>query len=73
MIYCVVVCRDAPRTVHPEDLYWTHHWSKTIGPSEIHYRAGEKPYHGDDRYSDRYSVSKLSGKYSDRESKISRY
>ncbi|XP_050297950.1 uncharacterized protein LOC126737209 [Anthonomus grandis grandis] len=69
LIYCVVICRDVqpPSQVNPDELYWTHHWSKTIGasPSEIHYKAEEK--YGDDRYSDRYSVSKLSGKYSDRE------
>ncbi|KAL1517810.1 hypothetical protein ABEB36_001533 [Hypothenemus hampei] len=68
LIYCVIVCRDVktPSQVNPDELYWTHHWSKTFGASpEIHYKAGEK--YGDDRYSDRYSVSKLSGKYSDRE------
>lgn len=68
LIYCVVICRDvkSPSQVNPDELYWTHHWSKTIGASpEIHYKAEEK--FGDDRYSDRYSVSKLSGKYSDRE------
>ncbi|XP_030763074.1 uncharacterized protein LOC115887739, partial [Sitophilus oryzae] len=68
LIYCVVIFRDAksPSQVNPDELYWTHHWSKTIGASpEIHYKAEEK--YGDDRYSDRYSVSKLSGKYSDRD------
>ncbi|XP_017774206.1 PREDICTED: uncharacterized protein LOC108560977 [Nicrophorus vespilloides] len=66
LIYCVVVCREVkhPDDVHPEDLYWTHHWQKNIGSPEIHYKAEEK--YADDRYSDRYSVSKLSGKYSDR-------
>lgn len=68
LIYCVLICRDvkSPSQVNPDELYWTHHWSKTIGASpEIHYKAEEK--YGDDRYSDQYSVSKLSGKYSDRE------
>lgn len=66
LIYCVMVFRDArsPKDVNPEDLYWTHHWQKNIGSPEIHYKAEEK--YNDDRYSDRYSVSKLSGKYSDR-------
>ncbi|CAG9840655.1 unnamed protein product [Diabrotica balteata] len=53
-----------PSDVNPDELYWTHHWQKTIGSPEIHYKAEEK--YGDDRYSDRYSVSKLSGKYSDK-------
>lgn len=66
MIYCVVVCRDAktPSQLRNEDLYWTRYWQKNIGytPHEINYKV--------DRYndSDRYSVSKISGKYSDRES-----
>ncbi|XP_023023595.1 uncharacterized protein [Leptinotarsa decemlineata] len=66
LIYCVIICKDVkrPGDVNPDDLYWTHHWQKNIGSSEIHYKAEEK--YGDDRYSDRYSVSKLSGKYSDR-------
>ncbi|XP_018566880.1 uncharacterized protein LOC108907620 isoform X2 [Anoplophora glabripennis] len=66
LIYCVIICKDVknPREVNPEDMYWTHHWQKNIGSSEIHYKAGEK--YADDRYSDRYSVGKLSGKYSDR-------
>lgn len=61
-----MICKDVkkPSDVNPDDLYWTHHWQKNIGSSEIHYKAEEK--YGDDRYSDRYSVSKLSGKYSDR-------
>ncbi|TDG44323.1 hypothetical protein AWZ03_009213 [Drosophila navojoa] len=67
MIYCVYVCRDAktPSQVRNEDLYWTRHWQKNIGytPQEINYKADKY-----DAYSDRYSVSKLSGKYSDRES-----
>ncbi|EDW73390.1 uncharacterized protein Dwil_GK16674 [Drosophila willistoni] len=67
MIYCVYVCRDAktPSQVRNEDLYWTRHWQKNIGytPQEINYKADKY-----DNYSDRYSVSKLSGKYSDRES-----
>ncbi|KAF7265893.1 uncharacterized protein LOC143198600 [Rhynchophorus ferrugineus] len=68
LVYCVMIFRDAksPSQVNPDEMYWTHHWSKSIGASpEIHYKAEEK--YGDDRYSDRYSVSKLSGKYSDRE------
>jgi len=66
LIYCVVVCRDAkhPDDIDPEDLYWTHHWQKTIGSPEIHYKTEEK--FADDRYSDRYSVGKLS-KYSDKQ------
>lgn len=66
MVYCVVICRDfkSPKDVNPDDLYWTHHWQKHISTPEIHYKAEEKL--SDDRYSDRYSVSKLSGKYSDR-------
>lgn len=71
LIYCVIICRDvkSPSEVNPDDIYWTHHWQKNIGytPSEIHYKAEEK--YPDDRYSDRYSVSKLSGKYSDRNSR----
>ncbi|CAH1101001.1 unnamed protein product [Psylliodes chrysocephalus] len=65
LIYCVVICRDfkRPDEINPDELYWTHHWQKTIGSPEIHYKAEDK--YGDDRYSDRYSVSKLSGKYSD--------
>ncbi|XP_050517991.1 uncharacterized protein LOC114329387 [Diabrotica virgifera virgifera] len=67
LIYCVVICREfkRPGDVNPDELYWTHHWQKSIGTvPEIHYKAEEK--YGDDRYSDRYSVSKLSGKYSDK-------
>ncbi|XP_031355282.1 uncharacterized protein LOC116179617 isoform X1 [Photinus pyralis] len=66
LLYCVVIFRDArnPKDVNPEDLYWTHHWQKDIGSPEVHYKSEEK--YNDDRYSDRYSVSKLSGKYSDR-------
>lgn len=64
MIYCVIVCRDAktPSQLRNEDLYWTRYWQKNIGytPHEINYKA--------DAYSDRYSVGKTSGKYSDRES-----
>lgn len=66
LIYCVVICREfkSPKDVNPDDFYWTHHWQKHIGTPEIHYKSEEK--FADDRYSDRYSVSKLSGKYSDR-------
>ncbi|XP_071057420.1 uncharacterized protein [Onthophagus taurus] len=66
IIYCVVICRDfkSPKDVNPEDFYWTHHWQKTFGTPEINYKTEEK--YPDDRYSDRYSVSKLSSKYSDR-------
>ncbi|KAJ6641854.1 hypothetical protein Bhyg_06799 [Pseudolycoriella hygida] len=67
MIYCVVVCRDAktPAQLRNEDLYWTRHWQKNIGytPHEINYKADRY-----DGYSDRYSVGKQSGKFSDRES-----
>ncbi|XP_075159572.1 uncharacterized protein LOC142232789 [Haematobia irritans] len=67
MVYCVYVCRDAktPSQVRNEDLYWTRHWQKNIGytPQEINYKADKY-----DAYSDRYSVGKMSGKYSDRES-----
>lgn len=69
MIYCVTVCRDAktPAQLRNEDLYWTKHWQKNIGytPHEINYKADSR---FNDAYSDRYSVSKISGKYSDRES-----
>ncbi|KAI4471151.1 hypothetical protein MML48_1g08466 [Holotrichia oblita] len=65
LIYCVAICREfkSPKDVNPDDLYWTHHWQKNIGTPEIHYKTEEK--YVDDRYSDRYSVSKMSGKYSD--------
>ncbi|EEZ99837.1 uncharacterized protein LOC657010 [Tribolium castaneum] len=68
LIYCVIICKDvkSPKDINPEDLYWTHHWQKTIGSPEINYKTEEKY---DDRYSDRYSISKLSGKYSDRNSR----
>ncbi|KAI8426017.1 hypothetical protein MSG28_004993 [Choristoneura fumiferana] len=65
LIYCVVLCRENPYPRYPDDFYWTHHWSKTIGPSEIHYSASEKPYR-QNGHSDRYN--KYNGKYSDRES-----
>lgn len=72
MIYCVVVCRDAktPEQIRNEDLYWTRHWQKNIGytPHEINYKADRY-----DGYSDRYSVGKMSGKFSDRESNHNRY
>ena len=73
LIYCVIVCKDvkSPKEVAREDLYWTHHWQKNIGSSEIHYKAEDK--YPDDRYSDRYSVSKYSGKYSDRDRQSDRY
>ncbi|XP_070502674.1 uncharacterized protein [Chironomus tepperi] len=65
MIYCVIVCRDVktPAQLRNEDLYWTKHWQKNIGytPHEIDYKTDP----------DGYSVSKISGKYSDRGS--SRY
>lgn len=70
MIYCVVVCRDAktPSQLRNEDLYWTRYWQKNIGytPHEINYKADR--YNNDAFENDRYSVSKISGKYSDRES-----
>jgi hypothetical protein len=67
MIYCVYVCRDVktPSQVRKEDLYWTKHWQKNIGytPHEIDYKTDP----------DGYSVSKMSGKYSDRGSSHTRY
>jgi hypothetical protein len=75
MVYCVIVCRDAktPAQLRNEDLYWTKHWQKNIGytPHEINYKTDR--YDERDRYSDRYSVGKTSGKYSDRESSHHRY
>lgn len=60
MIYCVFVCRDVktPKQLRNEDLYWTKHYQKNIGytPHEIDYKTDP----------DGYSVSKMSGKYSDR-------
>lgn len=60
LVYCVIVCKDVrtPRQVRNEDLYWTKHWQKNIGftPKEIDYKSEQ----------DGYSVSKMSGKYSDR-------
>ena len=66
MVYCVYVCRDAktPREVASEPHYWTHHWQKNFSTPEIRYKSEEK--YPDDRFSDRYSVSKYSEKYSDR-------
>lgn len=62
MIYCVYVCRDAktPSQLRNEDLYWTRHWQKNIGytPQEINYNYKADKFDG---YSDRYSVSKMSG------------
>lgn len=67
MIYCVVICRDAksPEQLRDSDLYWTRHWSKSIGytPHEINYISDRDRYN--DAHSDKYSVSKISGKYSD--------
>ncbi|CAG4946673.1 unnamed protein product, partial [Parnassius apollo] len=77
LIYCVVLCRENPYPRYPDDFYWTHHWSKTIGPSEIHYSASEKPYrqngHGDryNKYNGKYSDRESAKGYSDRESKLS--
>ncbi|XP_028179370.1 uncharacterized protein LOC135077730 [Ostrinia nubilalis] len=79
LIYCVVLCRENPYPRYPDDFYWTHHWSKTIGPSEIHYSASEKPYrqngHSDryNKYNGKYSDRESAKGYSDRESKLSRY
>ncbi|KAL0822292.1 hypothetical protein ABMA28_004401 [Loxostege sticticalis] len=79
LIYCVVLCRENPYPRYPDDFYWTHHWSKTIGPSEIHYNASEKPYrqngHSDryNKYNGKYSDRESAKGYSDRESKLSRY
>lgn len=66
LVYCVYVCRDAksPREVAAEPHYWTHHWQKNFSTPEIRYKSEEK--YPDDRFSDRYSVSKYSEKYSDR-------
>jgi hypothetical protein len=61
-----------PKQVRNEDLYWTKHWSKSIGytpQSEINYKSADER----DRFSDHYSVSKLSGKYSDLERESNRY
>lgn len=67
LIYCVIVCKDVktPSQVRDEDLYWTKHWQKNIGykPQEIDYKTDP----------DGYSVSKMSGKYSDRGSYSTRY
>ncbi|XP_013190747.1 uncharacterized protein LOC106135096 [Amyelois transitella] len=79
LIYCVVLCRENPYPRYPDDFYWTHHWSKTIGPSEIHYSTSEKPYrqngHSDryNKYNGKYSDRESAKGYSDRESKLSRY
>ncbi|KAJ8713671.1 hypothetical protein PYW07_014041 [Mythimna separata] len=80
LIYCVVLCRENPYPRYPDDFYWTHHWSKTIGPSEIHYSASEKQYikngHSDrynNKYNGKYSDRESAKGYSDRESKLSRY
>ncbi|VVC97113.1 uncharacterized protein LOC126966417 [Leptidea sinapis] len=79
LIYCVVLCRENPYPRYPDDFYWTHHWSKTIGPSEIHYSSSEKPYrqngHSDryNKYNGKYSDRESAKGYSDRESKLSRY
>ncbi|CAG4962831.1 uncharacterized protein LOC123694157 [Colias croceus] len=82
LIYCVVLCRENPYPRYPDDFYWTHHWSKTIGPSEIHYSASEKPYRQNghsvtsdryNKYNGKYSDRESAKGYSDRESKLSRY
>lgn len=81
LIYCVVLCRENPYPRYPDDFYWTHHWSKTIGPSEIHYST-EKPYRQNghngtngnyNKYNGKYSDRESAKGYSDRESKLSRY
>lgn len=78
MVYCVIVCRDAktPSQIRNEDLYWTKHWQKSVGytpQNEINYKGDRDRYGGGDgAYSDRYSVSKMSGKYSDRDRSGSR-
>ncbi|XP_026280315.2 uncharacterized protein LOC113207818 [Frankliniella occidentalis] len=73
MVYCVHVCRDAktPQEVAAEPHYWTHHWQKNFSTPEIRYKSEEK--YPDDRFSDRYSVSKYSEKYSDRGGHRDRY
>lgn len=75
LVYCVVLCRENPYPRYPDDFHWTHHWSKTIGPSEIHYSASEKQYrqNGHNRYNGKYSDRESAKGYSDRESKLSRY
>ncbi|XP_037294634.1 uncharacterized protein LOC115453665 [Manduca sexta] len=75
LIYCVVLCRENPYPHYPDDFYWTHHWSKTIGPSEIHYSSSDKQYRQNGhRYSNgKYSDRESAKGYSDRESKLSRY
>ncbi|XP_004931603.3 uncharacterized protein LOC101743327 [Bombyx mori] len=75
LVYCVVLCRENPYPRYPDDFHWTHHWSKTIGPSEIHYNASEKQYrqNGHNRYNGKYSDRESAKGYSDRESKLSRY
>ncbi|GBP24162.1 hypothetical protein EVAR_10386_1 [Eumeta japonica] len=75
LVYCVVLCRESPPQ-HPDHWYWTHHWSKTIGPSEIHYNTSEKPRqngHRYNKYNGKYSDRESTKGYSDRESKLSRY
>ncbi|XP_071451064.1 uncharacterized protein [Hetaerina americana] len=74
MIYCVVMCRESrnPRDFRPEDMHWTHYWTKSFGNTataggtgpEIHYRAttpavtvDEKYHHPDDIYSERSSYA----------------
>jgi len=68
LVYCVIVCKDVrtPKQLKKEDLYWTKHWQKNIGytPHEIDYKADA---------ADGYSVSKMSGKYSDRTLNRTRY
>ncbi|KAK6631043.1 hypothetical protein RUM44_003215 [Polyplax serrata] len=67
LIYCVSVCKDmkSPKEVAMQDNYWTHHWQKNFGLPEIHYKSEDK-FPDSDRGSDRYSISKYSAKYSDK-------
>lgn len=67
LIYCVSVCKDmkSPKEVAMQDNYWTHHWQKNFGLPEIHYKSEEK-FPESDRGSDKYSISKYSAKYSDK-------
>lgn len=57
------MCRDAPKREPSaaEDSYWTKGWQKNIGytPHEINYNKSNQ---FDEKYSDRFSVGKMSAK-----------
>ena len=74
LIYCVSICKDmkSPKEVAMQDNYWTHHWQKNFGLPEIHYKSQEK-FPESDRGSDRYSISKYSSKYSEKNHQHHRY